>query len=145
MSPGQELRLDYSEEELEFDPTLKCTKYTNLNIEDIEVPSLFLKEIEQNFRRQLVVDMIRSNTPKGFSSFLTELQNERLKTNERLRKEGKKERGEVSVENAIDKIYSDDKTFKRIWNLLTDNERSTIEEMLKQQMRPYNNITVSDA
>lgn len=145
LSPGQELRLDFNDDELEFDPTLKCTKYTNLNVEDVEIPSLFLDEIEHQFKRQLVVDMIRSNTPKGFSSFLTELQNERKKTNERLKSEGKKTREEVTVENAIDKIYSDDKTFDRMWQFLTGGERESINEMLTQQMRPYKKITVADA
>lgn len=89
LSPGEESRLDFSEEELEFDHTLNCSKYTNLNIEDIEIPSLFLNEIEHNFKRQLVVDLIRNENPKGFTKFLTELQTERQKTNERLKKEGK--------------------------------------------------------
>lgn len=145
LSPGQELRLDFTDEELEFDPTLKCTKYTNLNVEDIKIPSLFLDELEDRFRRQLVVDMIRSNTPKGFSSFLTKLQNERNKNNARLKEEGKKTRGEITVENAIDKIYSDKKIFDSMWEYLTDTERMQIETDLEQQMRPYEKITVADA
>lgn len=145
LSPGEELRLDFNEDELEFDPTLKCTKYTNLNVEDIKIPSLFLDEIEYCFKRQLVVDMIRSRTPKGFSTFLTDLQNERNKNNERLKKEGKKTRGEINIENAIDKIYSDKKVFDKMWSLLTDKERKQIEETLDQQMKPYKNITVADA
>lgn len=145
LSPGQELRLDFSDEELEFDPTLKCTKYTNLNVEDINIPSLFLDEIKDQFRRQLVVDMIRSNTPKGFSSFLTKLQNERKKNNAKLKEEGKKTKGEVTVENAIDRIYSDKKVFDSMWQHLTDKERNQIEKDLDQQMRPYKDITVADA
>jgi hypothetical protein len=124
------LRLDFSDEELEFDPTLKCTKYTNLNVEDIKIPSLFLDEIEQKFKTQLVVDMIRSNQPKGFTDFLTDLQNDRKKTNERLKKENKKQLDEVTVENAIDRIYSDSKMFDKMWQNLTDKERKSIETML---------------
>jgi hypothetical protein len=112
LSPGQELRLDFTDEELEFDPTLKCTKYTNLNVEDINIPSLFLDEIEKQFKKQLVVDMIRSGKPKGFTTFLTDLQNDRKKTNERLKKENKKLQDEITVENAIDRIYSSDKMFE---------------------------------
>lgn len=145
LSPGQELRLDFTEDELAFDPTLKCTKYTNLNVEDIKLPSLFLEEIEDQFKKQLLVDIIRSNTPKGFATFLTDLQNERKKTNERLIKEGKKSREEITVERAIDIIYSDSKSFQKMWELLTDKERQQIETMLEQQMHPYKNITVSDA
>ena len=145
LSPGQELRLDFNDEELEFDPTLKCTKYTNLNIEDIKIPSLFLDEIRDQFKKQLLVDIIRSNTPKGFTTFLTNLQNERKNTNERLKKEGKNLRPEITFEGAIDKIYSDNKVFEQMWALLTDKERSSIEDMLQQQMSPYEKITVSDA
>jgi hypothetical protein len=89
--------------------------------------------------------MIRSNQPKGFTDFLTDLQNDRKKTNERLKKENKKLQDEVTVENAIDRIYSSDKAFEQMWQNLTDKERSSIESMLAQQMRPYKDITVSDA
>lgn len=145
LSPGEESRLDFSEEELEFDNTLNCSKYTNLNVEDIEIPSLFLKEIKYNFKRQLVVDLIRNNNPKGFTKFLTELQNERQKTNQRLKKEGKKLKDEITVENAIDRIYQDEKMLNKMLSYLTDAERSQIESDLAKQIGPYNNITVADA
>jgi hypothetical protein len=32
-----------------------------------------------------------------------------------------------------------------MWQNLTDKERSSIEKMLAQQMRPYKDITVADA
>jgi hypothetical protein len=101
-----------------------------LNVEDIQIPSLFLDEIEQKFKTQLVVDMIRSNQPKGFTDFLTDLQNDRKKNNERLKKENKKQLDEVTVENAIDRIYSDSKMFDKMWQNLTDKERKSIETML---------------
>lgn len=145
LSPGQELRLDFSEEELQFDPTLKCSKYTNLNVEDIKIPSLFLDEIEYEFKRSLLIDLIRNDNPKGFSTFFTQLQNEQKKTNERLKKEGKKQKGELTVENVIDKIDNDKKLFDKMWSLLTNSERRDIEDKLEQQMYPYRNITVADA
>lgn len=145
LSPGQELRLDFNEDELKFDPTLKCTKYTNLNVEDIKIPSLFLDEIEREFKRCLVVDMIRSNTPKGFATFLTQLQNDRKKENEKRKKEGKKQKNEVTKEDAIDRIIQNEKAFERMWSLLSEGERSDIERRLSQQMDPYRKITVADA
>nr|DAS39572.1 MAG TPA: hypothetical protein [Caudoviricetes sp.] len=33
-----------------MDPTLGSTKYTNLVVEDIEIVSTYLKEIEENFK-----------------------------------------------------------------------------------------------
>ena len=145
LSPGQELRLDFNEDELEFDPTLKCTKYTNLNVEDIKIPSLFLDEIEREFKHCLVVDIIRSNTPKGFATFLTQLQNDRKKENEKRKKEGKKQKNEVTKEDAIDRIIQNEKAFERMWSLLSEGERSDIESRLSQQMDPYRKITVADA
>ena len=147
LSPGQELRLDFNDDELSFDPTLRCSKYTNLNIEDIKIPSLFLDEIEDQFKRQLVVDRIRSHdkSPKGFNSFFTELQNQRKETNKRLKEEGKRVKPDITFENAIDRIYSDKKVFERMWSYLTDLEKDEIQNMLQQQMAPYKNITVADA
>ena len=145
LSPGQEMRLDFTEEELAFDETLKCTKYTNLNVEDSVVPSLFLDEIEREFRHQLVVDMIRNDMLEEFKDFLTELQNDRKKTNERLEKEGKKQKAAITFEGAIDALYSSQKIFDKLWQRLSDKTRNHINSLLEQQMRPYRDITVSDA
>jgi hypothetical protein len=64
-----------------FDPNLGSTKYTNLEVEDIEIPSIFLGEIERNFKTQLIVDYIRNNESKEFDNLLESIRKERAKDN----------------------------------------------------------------
>ena len=59
LSPGAELRTDFSKEEYERFPWLKGTKYVNATIKDVKANSLFFNEIKDIFTRQLVADQLR--------------------------------------------------------------------------------------
>jgi len=56
LSPGAELRTDFSKEEYERFPWLKGTKYVNATIKDVIADSLYFDEIKDIFTRQLVAD-----------------------------------------------------------------------------------------
>lgn len=59
LSPGAELRTDFSREEYEKFPWLRGTKYVNATIKDVKANSLFFDEIKDIFTRQLVADQLR--------------------------------------------------------------------------------------
>ena len=59
LSPGAELRTDFSQEEYERFPWLKGNKYVNATIKDVKANSLFFDEIKDIFTRQLVADQLR--------------------------------------------------------------------------------------
>lgn len=140
LSPGNELRLDYTEDELKFDPTLKSSKYTVLNVEDVEVQSLFLKEIESEFRKQILVDMIRSSKIESFDEFLKKFNEKRLKNADQ-----NKQIKPVNLEQFIDLIYSNDDVFWSLYNRLSKSEKEYLKSNLSKQTDPYTNINVADA
>jgi len=53
LSPGDEIRLYYSKEELEKKGRriLSIDRYTNMNVEDIEMRSTFMDIIEKSFKK----------------------------------------------------------------------------------------------
>lgn len=59
LSPGAELRTDFSQEEYNKFPWLKGTKYVNATIKDVISDSLYFDEIKDIFTRQLVADQLR--------------------------------------------------------------------------------------
>lgn len=59
LSPGAELRTDFSEEEYRKFPWLRGNKYVNATIKDVIADSLFFNEIKDIFTRQLVADQLR--------------------------------------------------------------------------------------
>lgn len=143
LSPGGKLRLDYSQDELNRDPNLFSSHYTNLNVEDIEVSSIFLKQIEGQFRTQLIIDYIRSNNPNEFKSFIKELQEGRDRKNAKLKEQGKKQLPKITYEGAIDILYSNEKYANRFYELVKNKPfgnstvEKNIERNLQQQLSPY--------
>ena len=76
LSPGQNLRTEYSDREIqEFkDPIsgkeeLRGSKYTVLNINDIVARSKFINDVQTQFGRQILADEIRSN-PEWFDKIV---------------------------------------------------------------------------
>ena len=137
LSPGEELRFDYNSNELYYDSTLSTTKYTNLNVEDIEVPSLFLQQIKDLFKVQLVIDSIRCHQlDEEFRKFYVEVQEEENK---------KKNHKKLSNEDVINILYGKKDKFDAFYKTIKDEQKKAIEEELSAQMKPYNNITVCDA
>lgn len=136
-SPGAEMRLDYSQAELQRpgNETLACSHYTVLNVEDIEIPSFNLDEIKDTFRKQLIVDWIRCEKPKEFTKAV-EINKKQL--------DGKDPKID-EFEHQIDLIYNSDKFFQILLKEIPAQKLAEIEEMLKRQIKPYEKITVADA
>lgn len=59
LSPGAELRTDFSQEEYQRFPWLRGTKYVNATIKDVTANSLYFNELKDIFTRQLVADQLR--------------------------------------------------------------------------------------
>lgn len=143
LSPGEELRLQYSELELEEHPELRSTKYTNLNVEDLMAKSMFLKDIEELFRKQLVVDYIRIGTQKQREDFVKKIR--QLAVNHAKEQAEKEQAANMTFEQCIDKIYHHRVYVEAAVNILGKETAGIIEKSLRTQMSPYEDITVSDA
>lgn len=68
LSPGDEMRLHYTPEELEKYKELSITDYTNINVEDINAQSVFADHIRTNFKKQLLIDHIRAIDPESLKN-----------------------------------------------------------------------------
>lgn len=147
LSPGQEQRLSYTDQELEYDKylseknkpelymPLSGSKYTNLNVEDVEVPSLFLHEQRQMFKTALVVGIIRNEANSKFDSIFNDINKNRAKEN----------KNPLTKEQVISILYSRYDYIEQIYKSLSKDKKKTIDTQLEQQMAPYKNINVCDA
>lgn len=137
LSPGQNLRAEYSNREInEFkDPIsgkeeLRGSKYTVLNINDIVARSKFIDDVQTQFGRQILADEIRVN-PEWFDKI--------------VEKESKESGEKLTREGQITKMYLKDNYYKSILSKAPKNVKEAVEIRAKQQMSPYEEITVSDA
>lgn len=137
LSPGQNLRTGYSDQEInDFkDPIsgkeeLRGSKYTVLNINDIVARSKFADDVKTQFGRQILADEIRSN-PEWFDKI--------------VEKESKESGEKLTREGQITKMYLKDNYYKSILGQAPENVKNSVEVRAKQQMSPYEEITVSDA
>lgn len=137
LSPGQNLRTEYSNREIqEFrDPIsgkeeLRGSKYTVLNINDIVAKSKFINDVQTQFGRQILADEIRSN-PEWFDKI--------------VEKEAKESGEKLTREGQITKMYLKDNYYKSILSKAPKSVKEAVEIRAKQQMSPYEEITVSDA
>jgi hypothetical protein len=118
------------------DDTLNTDKYTNLNIEDISASSLFLhikNGIKDRFKKQLLVNYIRQEKPKFFDDYIKN-HTDKKGINVKL-----------SFERGIDMIYNVDSVYNQLYNKLPSDVRVELRKKLKQQIKPYKDITVADA
>lgn len=137
LSPGQNLRTEYSNREMqEFkDPIsgkeeLRGSKYTVLNIDDIVAKSKFTNDVQTQFGRQILADEIRSN-PEWFDKI--------------VEKESKESGEKLTREGQITKMYLKDNYYKSILDKAPKSVKEAVDIRSKQQMSPYEKITVSDA
>lgn len=137
LSPGQNLRTEYSDREIqEFkDPIsgkeeLRGSKYTVLNINDIVARSKFINDVQTQFGRQILADEIRSN-PEWFDKI--------------VEKESKESGEKLTREGQITKMYLKDNYYKSILDKAPKSVKEAVDIRSKQQMSPYEEITVSDA
>lgn len=137
LSPGQNLRIEYSNREIhEFrDPIsgkeeLRGSKYTVLNINDIVARSKFINDVQTQFGRQILADEIRAN-PEWFDKI--------------VEKESKESGEKLTREGQITKMYLKDNYYKSILDRAPKSVKEAVDIRSKQQMSPYEKITVSDA
>lgn len=137
LSPGQNLRTEYSNREIhEFrDPIsgkeeLRGSKYTVLNINDIVARSKFIDDVQTQFGRQILADEIRAN-PEWFDKI--------------VEKESKESGEKLTREGQITKMYLKDNYYKSILDKAPNGVKEAVAIQSKQQMSPYEKITVSDA
>lgn len=137
LSPGQNLRTEYSNREIhEFrDPIsgkeeLRGSKYTVLNINDIVARSKFIDDVQTQFGRQILADEIRAN-PEWFDKI--------------VEKESKESGEKLTREGQITKMYLKDNYYKSILSKAPKSVKEAVDIRSKQQMSPYEEITVSDA
>jgi hypothetical protein len=93
-----------------MDPTLGSTKYTNLVVEDIEIASTYLKEIEENFKVQLLVDLIRTGKYEGLNDILT--------------------KRNTTVQNLINEVYFNKEVSNELFNALPQMQKDVIKAKL---------------
>lgn len=132
LSPGNKLRKDFSERELEFDKTIACQKYTNLNIDDAKVASEFIQSIEHNFKLQLIVDFIYSGKI-DIKPLIDRINNH------------KGDESSTTQQHAIDILYSNQKLANEFYELLPQAIKDEISYYLEKQIDPYKDINVADA
>ena len=61
LSPGNEIREDYSKEDLAKHPELRGSQYTIATLRDVEIESTYLKETILKFQKELLANYIRSH------------------------------------------------------------------------------------
>lgn len=128
LSPGSEIRPDYSEEEIEMDPSLGFTQYTNLAMEDINAPSVFLEEVKSIFKTQLIIDHLRT---------LDKIYLDRVR---KYIYKSIKDDKDISDERVLDFVYSNKKYADEAYNILPKESKKTIESEFKAQIKPYEKV-----
>ena len=146
LSPGEEIRTQYNEDEIKKLNIPSHSKYTTLDVEDIETPSLFYDEVKQKFLTQLVVDYVRNGIiNEQFNNFVSHVADVLYnKAKDKSNGENVKPK-RVSKSQAIDLLYSDRDYFNILYNSIPEDIKSKIESQLDQQMNPYKKINVCDA
>lgn len=127
LSPGQKVKTDYSEEQLEKYPELQNRKYTVLNVSDIKTKSEYLEEIKDIFTRQYMIDDIEKSSEEDFTKKLI------------------KQNGFDNVEDFVKAIYQDPQLFKKVLNSYPKNIRDSFRNQATSNTSVYGDITVSDA
>ena len=127
LSPGQKIKTDYSEEQLEKYPELQNRKYTVLNMSDIQTKSEYLEEIKNIFTRQYMIDDIESSIDQDFTKKLIE------------------RNGFQNIEDFVKALYQDDSLFKKVLSSYPKNLRESFINKAISNTSTYGDITVSDA
>lgn len=152
-SPGELVRLSYSDEEIESikdGETLRCPLYTNLNIQDIEAESVVYEDNKSKIRKQVLIDVIRTNQLDVVDKIIENLKQNAKDDNAARR---------INKEYVAGLIYSDakylngEKTIEdEIRAALPHETVQLIDDLVKQKTNPYGknkrgigNINVSDA
>lgn len=138
LSPGQNIRLDYSRQ-VTNDPKLKSlntSKYTVLNICDFNAKSMFLNEASDNFARQTVIDTLRGKKKLPWLDDYV------------------KSRGFKNADDLFTHMYMDINEYKKFADIKNHDEKykdtvqaflTAVNSVTDMSVAPYNEINVSDA
>lgn len=144
LSPGDNIRTTFSEEERKKYGLYSNSKYTILDIEDLMAKSLFLEQTRQLFSIQLLVDYIMNNHPQSFNEYITTVSRD---VYDHKVKSGQKDvqYRPLTEKNVIQMMYSNYSVYEKYYNKVPSEIKAKMKESLELQMSPYNNITVADA
>lgn len=147
LSPGEEIKTDYTENELDdLGRILACKIYTNINMSDVKATSLYEDSIKRKFRIQLLYDYFVNTDNKEFDELLKKEQESRS---------GEKRR--FTKFNLLDQMYNiknldeiNDKkrnVYQELWNLLDDATKKDLESQLEKSIGAFvdEEINVADA
>lgn len=144
LSPGDNIRTSFSEEEQKKYNLYSNSKYTILDVEDLKAESLFLEQAKQLFSVQLLVDYILSKKPESFNNYVEEVSKS---IHEHKLSSGQKDAQYklLSSKDVIQMMYSNQDVYKAYYDKLPSEVKTQMKESLDLQMGPYNDITVADA
>lgn len=148
LSPGTELRLDFSQTEIDDDiktisqhiedpeqrkaqAVLGTDKYTVLDVEDVKCPSEVFDSIVRQFEKQSLIDLVRCD---------------KIQINE-------------NKQDLIERLYNDDNAFDKFYKSVQDqqveeqtidgNQSISVKDIVDREVKamsdPYSKITVADA
>ena len=127
LSPGQKVKLDYSEQQLQEYPELTNRKYTVLNISDIKVKSEYLNEIRSIFTRQYMIDFLETTGDIDFiNSLLSKYKFDELS-------------------EFIKSIYTDSALYKSVLADIPQDLKTSFEHQSETNTSVYGDINVADA
>lgn len=134
MSPGEEGRIFYSPEEMSIDPQLNTPLYSVLDLEDVEIRSQYLQILTDRMGKQQLIDNIRHAIGKNVQDYIHQYASDKNVSEAE------------AVELISDDIYFDDHSYDYIYNnILTQEQRNDLDEIIKRKIKPYTNVTVTDA
>lgn len=124
LSPGDEQRLDFTEEELAKYPELQVTDYTVMNVEDIHAQSIFDSRIESMFKTQLLIDHIRLIDDTKFRKIVADKN--------------------LKYEEAIRDLYGNREFFQEVYDEYSEMH-DAVDKQVEKQINPYRDINTCDA
>lgn len=127
LSPGQKVRTDYSDSTIKKIPELKKSKYTVLNIKDINLKSEYLGQIRNMFAKQYLIDYYINNQD---NVIITEFA---------------KKHNYSNVVDLLNTLYTNDELYNELKRVIPIELVENFDNKAKSNTSPYGEINVSDA
>jgi hypothetical protein len=127
LSPGQKVRTDYSESIIKKIPELKKSKYTVLNIKDINLKSEYLGQIHNMFAKQYLIDYYVSNQGDTIITEFAKIHNY------------------SNVIDLLNTLYTNDELYNELKRVVPIELIEDFDNKAKSNTSPYSEINVSDA
>ena len=127
LSPGQKVRTDYSDSTIKKIPELKKSKYTVLNIKDINLKSEYLGQIRNMFAKQYLIDYYINDQD---NVIITEFA---------------KKHNYSNVVDLLNTLYTNDELYNELKRVIPIELVENFDNKAKSNTSPYGEINVSDA